>query len=98
MRISDWSSDVCSSELIQARIDGRVIGAFEVGLGQLPRATEALGDIFAGQFQVHATETGAGRGAEVERLLQFAADVRSEERRVGTECVRTGRFRWSPAL
>src|SRR3546814_6651972 len=67
MRISDWSSDVCSSDLIGG-----------VGLDQ-ERGVEA------GMDGVRATQFGErGRGG------------RSEERRVGKECVSTCRSRWSP--
>src|SRR3546814_6398350 len=62
MRISDWSSDVCSSDLF----DG---GRFRIGEGVA---------IVAG---------GGERRAAVDR---------SEERRVGKECVSTCRSRWSP--
>src|SRR3546814_1354945 len=62
MRISDWSSDVCSSDLS--------LDLFE----QEPRLDQAraIGALLA------------------ERL------ERSEERRVGKECVSTCRSRWSP--
>src|SRR3546814_4099391 len=69
MRISDWSSDVCSSDLHVAT------GA---GLG--------LSDI-------------ARKSSEpLKASLQPVSDElsRSEERRVGKECVSTCRSRWSP--
>src|SRR3546814_16353410 len=63
MRISDWSSDVCSSDLV------------------------ATGGLAGGDIA-----EGAGAGAD------GAEDHhgRSEERRVGKECVSTCRSRWSP--
>src|SRR3546814_9960170 len=65
MRISDWSSDVCSSDLY-----------FEVNSALLSRT------------QVY----------ELQHLQpeEVAVIVRSEERRVGKECVSTCRSRWSP--
>src|SRR3546814_5226844 len=72
MRISDWSSDVCSSDLVaeEAQRPGtQILAAGEI----LPRH----------------------RGA-AERQQGVAGDVRSEERRVGKECVSTCRSRWSP--
>src|SRR3546814_3221814 len=73
MRISDWSSDVCSSDLLDA--DGGDAEALrqpvEFGLG--------------GAGEAVAREDGAGEG-----------ENRSEERRVGKECVSTCRSRWSP--
>src|SRR3546814_6659460 len=68
MRISDWSSDVCSSDL-------GAVGAFEVAVAQVAGAAGALGHVLAGQFQVHAPKARAGRGVDVERLLDLAADV-----------------------
>src|SRR3546814_10907868 len=59
MRISDWSSDVCSSDLAG-------------------RAAAAAG---SGADDAGADDEGPGR---------------SEERRVGKECVSTCRSRWSP--
>src|SRR3546814_4811534 len=79
MRISDWSSDVCSSDLPAApggRTDCR------------PRPPGAAGPV--------ARDPPTGR-----RRLRRGADHalpgrRSEERRVGKECVSTCRSRWSP--
>src|SRR3546814_3150393 len=67
MRISDWSSDVCSSDLIAAAVDAR------------PASVEAL------QRQIDDM-----------RLYLRKMHGRSEERRVGKECVCTCRSRWSP--
>src|SRR3546814_5486246 len=79
MRISDWSSDVCSSDLI-----GR---AGNMGVGRI--AQRRAGHFALGRFgnQVYAAaDTAATRRRA----------VRSEERRVGKECVSTCRSRWSP--
>src|SRR3546814_5808573 len=64
MRISDWSSDVCSSDLDNVLL------------------AEGFTDdeVHAG-FTVYAA---------------VGCDERSEERRVGKECVSTCRSRWSP--
>lgn len=43
--------------VIQARIDGSLVGAREIALGQFARATDAFGNVFSGQFQVDATQT-----------------------------------------
>src|SRR3546814_18185419 len=88
MRISDWSSDVCSSD----RLDG---------VGQLHGARRALD----AADQHYATFSKA---ASWWRCLNWTASIskrpaittfpcrRSEERRVGKECVSTCRSRWSP--
>src|SRR3546814_11628254 len=39
---------------------------------------------------------GWGSSCPAERVAMCATNVRSEERRVGKECVRTCRSRWSP--
>src|SRR3546814_7722258 len=79
MRISDWSSDVCSSDLHEGpRIDAELDG--EPGGDR--RQQDRRG--------VVAHDLGERRGEEVDRRQ------RSEERRVGKECVRTSRSRWSP--
>src|SRR3546814_7266828 len=80
MRISDWSSHVCSSDLPKLLAQTGLSGV------------DALG----GQRDV---EAGVGDGNEVAQLDQRHGDGlvnRSEERRVGKECVSTCRSRWSP--
>src|SRR3546814_4096016 len=85
MRISDWSSDVCSSDLI-ILLGGGVgflSGMFGVGGGFL--TTPLL--IFYGIPPTVAAASAA---------TQVTGASRSEERRVGKECVSTCRSRWSP--
>src|SRR3546814_11529739 len=91
MRISDWSSDVCSSDLsafVRDRGNGFVLD--EVEPGRLGVRQSIIGRMarHGGQAEVHTTP---GEGTEV--TMEIA---RSEERRVGTECVSTCRSRWSP--
>src|SRR3546814_3845249 len=73
MRISDWSSDVCSSDL--ASSPTRPIPPTTAR----PRRRKSC-----------ATSPGAGS------ITSSPAGARSEERRVGKECVSTCRSRWSP--
>src|SRR3546814_16955647 len=102
MRISDWSSDVCSSDLGNAdrnaahdhrgsrdrpfadAADLRLIPSFcrskEPGV-HAPRKGEAMPD----QLTLTA-----------ERLQLAVPEARSEESRVGKECVSTCRSRWTP--
>src|SRR3546814_19240691 len=85
MRISDWSSDVCSSDLL---VDV-VIGAVDRGADrELDKgAAVALTDI-GGHF--------VDPGDPPDRRLDALGDLRrSEERRVGKECVSTCRSRWA---
>src|SRR3546814_14696918 len=93
MRISDWSSDVCSSDL-----DGRPRlhrGAQHVAGGQLHHAPLFLEP--AG-LRALARPRRAEQDDVHRRLpLSFAFLMRrSEERRVGNECVSTCRYRVSP--
>src|SRR3546814_10522744 len=86
MRISDWSSDVCSSDL---RIEDHVVGV-------APRHRRAgLGDQFE---QIPVADENPGEiGKRIPADGEAEDAERSEERRVGKECVSTCRSRWSPS-
>src|SRR3546814_3752197 len=86
MRISDWSSDVCSSDLEGRRL--RQPGDLDHLPSQLrlDALDRAGGRRCTGHHDPGATGT---RDGSVPRR-------RSEERRVGKECVSTCRSRWSP--
>src|SRR3546814_15286837 len=96
MRISDWSSDVCSSDLLKNPIvfTPSVIHLRRM-LGTCWHIAGALGGGFTkfhrqalrAQVPVAATHGGVGPGS---------AQGRSEERRVGKEGVRTCQSRVSP--
>src|SRR3546814_12573651 len=98
MRISDWSSDVCSSDLLEL--------ADEVGLVVKGVAHKVLPvDTLTGKAgsdserAVLACEQLRRRTIDaVGQPLDLAPGKtgRSEERRVGKECVSTCRSRWSP--
>src|SRR3546814_3584240 len=90
MRISDWSSDVCSSDLDRShrRRRQRLRGARRRGAGP-PRPRLRPHDA--------PRRRGARRGGGGRRSAAGGRSVRrSEERRVGKECVSTCRSRWSP--
>src|SRR3546814_6783739 len=80
MRISDWSSDVCSSDLL---------APVEVAAVAHPHHARAVA---AAQGDVGH----ADRLRRVELDDPRAHLLRSAERRVGKECVSTCRSRWSP--
>src|SRR3546814_15292877 len=82
MRISDWSSDVCSSDLLQAAVyvTFPVLRLFDCML--------QLRDINRFKQVIN--------GDELDCLNRIMLKSRSEERRVGKECVSTCRSRWSP--
>src|SRR3546814_11704868 len=97
MRISDCGSDVCSSDLTTAEAFTRLSSA---GLFNLYGPTEAGVDVSAAEFTPDMTVT-VPIGAPVWNTQLYVLDgrlhpVRSEERRVGKECVSTCRSRWSP--
>src|SRR3546814_13182685 len=103
MRISDWSSDVCSSDLLWS-------------VGDRLQPTERRGHraevVPVRAF--HVPSEGAELRGEIAQIAHVGnpgvrldlvvvddhADLaeRSEERRVGKECVSTCRSRWSPYL
>src|SRR3546814_5546686 len=95
MRISDWSSDVCSSDLLGPRRSSAIpspvcaplpshalVGRCRALAGRMLRMKRATAIGFAQAL------SGAATVDEV--------DSRSEERRVGKECFSTGIFGWSP--
>src|SRR3546814_19314210 len=96
MRISDWSSDVCSSDL-------RIITEIT--------ETDTIITPHAGEFKrIFKEEVGISKNEIVSSVSRMATRykitiilkgwlnviARSEERRVGKECVSTCRSRWSP--
>src|SRR3546814_980360 len=88
MRISDWSSDVCSSDLVAAR--ARPVDHRRGEAGQLAVAV-GLAQLVADRILVAGLPLG---GAVAQHQMREVE--RSEERRVGKECVSTCRSRWSP--
>src|SRR3546814_16090024 len=102
MRISDWSSDVCSSDLHNAG-DYALIHIARL-LAENVRTTDIVARIAGDEFALILEElTRSEAQAKIERLKVAIASAacdfngaRSEERRVGQECVNTCRYRGSP--
>src|SRR3546814_17583155 len=100
MRISDWSSDVCSSDLVkewqfaEPHPDdaGIAEASYETtsvyGFGH-PLYYRNVIDVMRGMAE---PETDGRSGLKSLELLT----ARSEERRVGKECVSTCRSPWTP--
>src|SRR3546814_2272227 len=123
MRISDWSSDVCSSDLIERLLHEKYVAGraawtrlFDETMAGLRfpfqgepltsaeilnrltdrdpaarrEAAKSLGKVLGDNARVFALITNTlAKDKEIE-------DKRSDERRVGKECVSTCRSRWSP--
>src|SRR3546814_13676908 len=104
MRISDWSSDVCSSDPYKPEVVAieRVFAQHNVstamgtaqagGVVALAAARRGIPVCFHTPSEVKAAVTGSGNAD----TAQVTAMVRSEGRRVGKECVSTCRSRWAP--
>src|SRR3546814_6232734 len=84
MRISDWSSDVCSSDLLGANHP----------MGPLQLADFIGLDTCLSIMQVLYEGLADSKYRPCPLLVKYVE--RSEERRVGKECVSTCRSRWSP--
>src|SRR3546814_4770697 len=95
MRISDWSSDVCSSDLLHGGAERIAQGLDAIG-GNARRSQDRTAHDLLGQDQLEnlalhivARHFGDQRHVRISR-------IRSEARRVGNECVSTCRSGWSP--
>src|SRR3546814_16763097 len=116
MRISDWSSDVCSSDLLrlgqavsrvqQFGLAAAFAGVALVALGQGDGAGDLAQTTLTGValvllsavtiafYYVWSVELAARHGPVT---VVIWSTLRSAERRVGKECVKTCRSRWSPS-
>src|SRR3546814_18710698 len=86
MRISDWSSDVCSSDLVGP--GGGPAGDLYVEIHTAPHETFTRHG-----NDLHCTVTLPMTAAALGTTLTLPTLERSEERRVGKECVSTCRYR-----
>src|SRR3546814_11720878 len=99
MRISDWSSDVCSSDLVdhQLHVGAQLCRALEPrDIGEQARRIGEIVPVEADQRAARADiDLGDVRGDRVMLDLDQPDQIRSEERRVGEGCVSTCGARWS---
>src|SRR3546814_1518182 len=108
MRISDWSSDVCSSDLQGVCQSKGLLFKWHSNVGTLTFTEKVSGKIteaiqrrqqgFVGQLLIGLLSkqfVDQRRLAVADWVTKYAV-TRSEERRVGKECVSTCRSRWSP--
>src|SRR3546814_15455182 len=94
MRISDWSSDVCSSDLEAGDRHHDAIGV-------LADLLDVVGRIAQGAFLAHRVQ-GLKQAVEADggaigrgKVDGTHVHIRSEERSVGKECVSQCTSRWS---
>src|SRR3546814_20789448 len=106
MRISDWSSDVCSSDLVAKPITIDIKSTATTGrdftvqlsspVGAIlstSSATVSIGNYFS---FVEGDTSGAAISDDGYPLTPVGGGASSEERRVGKEWDRTCSTRWSP--
>src|SRR3546814_14542399 len=99
MRISDWSSDVCSSDLRYTVATLRHLPVAAPYIAMMPQwdlldfiaRTARRYPAFDLRMSTEATAPAFDASGRVSGVT-----LRSEERRVGKECVSTCRSRWSP--
>src|SRR3546814_17894735 len=103
MRISDWSSDVCSSDLpIRLRVKHPTIwqkgicgvARYTIGLCCSNRQVWTNMNGLRGQESIAATSTTSKKRKRVPGRKR--SQRKSDKRRVGKECVSTCRYRWAP--
>src|SRR3546814_7108134 len=87
MRISDWSSDVCSSDLLLVYFGWLTL----FFLREARRFIAFIGQVVE-TMVIEVRHPGRLRYTS----MVYHMEERSEERRVGKECVSTCRSRWSP--
>src|SRR3546814_8185563 len=95
MRISDWSSDVCSSDLAPAGAQTVVVPVLTTSstifnTSVIPQSVSVVCQVIDAPSVLF--------NPTVIQIVQslVLSTSRSEERRVGKECVSTCRSRWSP--
>src|SRR3546814_13501095 len=100
MRISDWSSDVCSSDL-QAKRGGEYdqqhwLRWEQTGGGKVAPVPGVLDAVEIARQAGVKVVFNSNRAVENAAATAAMLKQRSEERRVGKECVSTCKSRWSP--
>src|SRR3546814_10083504 len=111
MRMSDWSSDVCSSGLFMSLATTgycffKMNTAYEMRISDWSSdvCSSDLRDLRIGEDLLQVVYGAGGHALLRKSVQQFRwlarpyrwREQRSEERRGGKECVRTCRSRWSP--
>src|SRR3546814_11525292 len=96
MRISDWSADVCSSDLtMEFGVKPTEVRHLIGRLGEFHCALQVGGNL-AHMANQHGFDVVCSNDRRISVKTTAQVSGRSEERRVGKECVSTCRSRWSP--
>src|SRR3546814_5458191 len=102
MRISDWSSDVCSSDLLNPETSDSYSAGFVWSPGFASNTWWSERVDYEVTWYRHEL-SGAIQAIDAQTQLDLCVETldpefcnKSEERRVGKECVSTCRSRWSP--
>src|SRR3546814_17260321 len=96
MLISDWSSDVCSSELTASQRNEDIKSRMSQRIMYPGRAFRRMSVLRTTIAVIAMTVSFSACNNKQEILKTKYIAERSEERRVGKECVSTCRSRWSP--
>src|SRR3546814_20962459 len=109
MRISDWSSDVCSSDLLDIHFGNTIVPEITIDqcrdyadkrragkIGGVDEDGKRRGYRKADDGTIRRALGGILVPAISHAVKSKRLKERTEERRVGKEGVRTGRSRWSP--
>src|SRR3546814_11566293 len=97
MRISDWSSDVCSSDLKAFMAAREASSAVNAALAENVHGIRAIQELAREDVNFRPFEAKARANLMTHLTASKYTNVmRSEERRVGKECVSTCRYRWAP--
>src|SRR3546814_12634887 len=98
MRISDWSSDVCSSDLAAFVVSSQ--GCADIGIcyppHKVPQHIALSGVTTAAAAASTADDNPLASLLKPGGRVDGNAELRSEERRGGKESCSTCRSRWSP--
>src|SRR3546814_11490631 len=106
MRISDWSSDVCSSDLkgacgsVRGEVPQHVLE--DAAVAEIFQLVDGIDPAAGGEPLGLAVGAGEGdldilaRADVADAVDREGFRARSEACRVGNECVSTCRYRWSP--
>src|SRR3546814_2428639 len=97
LRICDWSSDVCSSDLgLVGEVDNRVWQRYGAAfaMASISALSQAGSTATSSQaFGSSANVLSQNLGQVTAKLLDQYLNLRSEERSVGKECISTCRYR-----